>query len=97
VATVRGSLMGVEYHPGNGHMIITCLEGACRLTQPTTGQFTDLTAGQQTGIRGFGNNPLPARTIDIVRLTEWSQIFPEAQSVVTTITPGPAPTSTPIP
>lgn len=94
VATVRGSLMGVEYHPANAHMIITCLEGECTLTQPATGQSTTLTAGQQTGIRGLGNDPRPAGTIDSVRLGEWAQFFPEVLTIVTTITPGPPPTAT---
>lgn len=96
VAAVRGSLMGVEYYPANGHMIITCLEGACRLTQPTTGQSTDLSAGQQTGIPGFGLDPGAARDIDVVRLGEWATFFPESLPIVTTITPGPPPTSTPV-
>jgi len=97
VATVRGSLMSVEYYPANGQMIITCLEGQCRLTQPSSGQFTDLTTGQQTGIPGFGRDPGAARPIDVVRLGEWAQVFPEALSIVVTITPGPPPTDTPIP
>lgn len=97
VAAVRGSLMGVEYYPANGHMIITCLEGACRLTQPSTGQSTELTAGQQTGIPGFGLNPGAARDIDVVRLGEWATFFPESLPIVTTITPGPPPTNTPTP
>jgi ferric-dicitrate binding protein FerR (iron transport regulator) len=97
VAAVRGSLMGVEYYPANGQMIITCLEGQCRLTQPGSGQFTDLTTGQQTGIPGFGRDPGAAKPIDVVRLGEWAQVFPEALSIVVTITPGPPPTDTPIP
>lgn len=96
VASVRGSLMGVEYYPANGHMIITCLEGECRLTQPTTGKSTDLTTGQQTGIPGFGRDPGAARDIDVVRLGEWATFFPESLPIVTTITPGPPPTSTPV-
>lgn len=97
VAAVRGSLMGVEYYPANGHMIITCLEGQCRLTQPGSGKFTDLTAGQQTGIPGFGRDPGAARDIDVVRLGEWATFFPETLPIVTTITPGPPPTNTPTP
>jgi ferric-dicitrate binding protein FerR (iron transport regulator) len=97
VAAVRGSLMGVEYYPANGHMIITCLEGECRLTQPSSGKFTDLAAGQQTGIPGFGRDPGAARDIDIVRLGEWATFFPESLPIVTTITPGPPPTNTPTP
>lgn len=97
VAAVRGSLMGVEYYPANGHMIITCLEGQCRLTQPGTGKFTDLATGQQTGIPGFGLDPGAARDIDVVRLSEWATFFPESLPIVATITPGPPPTNTPTP
>lgn len=97
VAAVRGSLMGVEYYPANGHMIITCLEGQCQLTQPSSGKSTDLTTGQQTGIPGFGRDPGAARDIDVVRLGEWATFFPETLPIVTTLTPGPPPTNTPTP
>lgn len=97
VAAVRGSLMAVEFHPANGHMIATCLEGACRLTA-NSGNFTDLTAGQQAGIRTFNaEQPTNAITIDSMRLDEWLQEFPEAANIANTITPGPPPTPTQIP
>lgn len=93
VATVRGSLMGVEYYPANGHMIATCLEGACRLTS-VTGASTDLAAGQQAGIPRTGADPTPPQPLDSVRLEEWVREFPEAQAAAATITPGPSPTPT---
>lgn len=97
VAAVRGSLMAVEFHPANGHMIATCLEGACRLTA-NSGNFTDLAAGQQAGIRTFNaERPTEAITIDSMRLNEWLQEFPEAANLANTITPGPPPTPTQVP
>jgi hypothetical protein len=96
VAAVRGSLMAVEYYPANGHLIATCLEGACRLTS-NSGNFADLTAGQQAGIRGFNAEPNAPITIDVTRLNEWVQEFPEAANIANTITPGPLPTPTQVP
>ncbi|MBL8045813.1 MAG: FecR domain-containing protein [Anaerolineales bacterium] len=97
VAAVRGSLMAVEFHPANGHMIATCLEGACRLTA-NTGNFTDLVGGQQAGIRTFNaEQPTNPITIDSQRLNEWLQEFPEAANIANTITPGPPPTPTQVP
>lgn len=96
VAAVRGSLMAVEYYPDNGHLIATCLEGACRLTS-NSGNFADLTAGQQAGIRGFNAEPNEPIAIDVTRLNEWLQEFPEAASAANTITPGPPPTPTQVP
>jgi ferric-dicitrate binding protein FerR (iron transport regulator) len=93
VASVRGSWMGVEYHPANAHMIITCLEGECALTN-SAGVRRDLVAGQQAGIKGV-NDPTQPITIDAARMAEWLQFVPEAQQFSATITPGPLPTATP--
>ena len=94
VATVRGSLMSVEYFPVDGHMIVSCLEGLCRLTG-TGGQFTDLTTGEQAEIPGFDQDPTSSQPIDTEQLGDWEQEFPEAQGVVVTLTPGLPPTDTP--
>lgn len=80
-ATVRGSLMSVDYTPAGGRMLITCLEGACRLGSPA-GASTDLTAGQQTEIPAAGLDPLPASPMDRVQLEDWRLNFPEAQTAV---------------
>jgi len=96
VAAVRGSLMAVEYYPANGHLIATCLEGVCRLTS-NSGNFADLTAGQQAGIRGFNAEPNQPITIDVTRLNEWLREFPEAANAASVITPGPPPTPTTTP
>jgi hypothetical protein len=95
-ATVRGSLMSVEFFPEDGHMIVSCLEGECRLTG-ASGTFTDLAAGEQAEIPGFGQDPTPPQPIDTAQLDDWAQEVPEAQPVVSTITPGPPPTETPTP
>jgi hypothetical protein len=93
-ATVRGSHMSVEFFSANGHMIVTCLEGECRLTS-TTGQFTDLNAGEQSEIPAFGEDPTPPQTIDAAQKEDWEQEVPEARDLVATVTPGPPPTDTP--
>ncbi|MBI3241065.1 MAG: FecR domain-containing protein [Chloroflexi bacterium] len=95
VATVRGSYMSVEYFPANGQMITSCLEGKCRLTSSASNKFTDLNTGQQSGIPGFGQDPSPAKPIDIAQIRGWSVEFPEAAQFVATLTPGPEPTATP--
>jgi hypothetical protein len=94
VATVRGSFMSIEYYPGNGQMIASCLEGLCRLTSSATSNFTDLKTGEQAGIPGFGQDPTPPKLIDIAQIQDWAAEFPEAASHVATITPGPQPTPT---
>ncbi len=88
VATVRGSLMSVAYDPVTGQMTVTCLEGQCRLTG-AGGQATDLIGGEQTEIAGSGQPPTSAQANAAAALTEWAQEFPQAQSVVLTITPAP--------
>lgn len=84
VSAVRGSLMSVEYDPVTGELTVTCLEGQCRVTDPQ-GNSTDLTDGEQSEIAGFGQTPSPAHPIEPAALAEWSQEFPEAQSIVEVI------------
>ncbi len=84
VSAVRGSLMSVEYDPVTGELTVTCLEGQCRVTDPQ-GNSTDLTDGEQSEIAGFGQAPSPAHPIEPAALAEWSQEFPEAQSIVEVI------------
>jgi hypothetical protein len=93
-AAVRGSLMSVEFYPADGHMIATCLEGACRLTSATSGNATDLTAGQQAAIPAYGGDPTPPQPLDSVRLAGWVAEFPEAQAAAAQVAPGPSPTPT---
>ncbi len=95
-ASVRGSLMSVAFFPANGHAILSCLEGLCRLTGQS-GAFTDLTAGEQSEIPGFGQDPSPPKPIDAAQAADWQAEFPEAEDLVATLTPGPPPTATPSP
>jgi hypothetical protein len=102
VATVRGSLMSVEYQPATRRMIVTCLEGQCRLTA-TTGQWVDLRADQFSEISESGQPPAPASPMSALQLAEWKDNFPEVSNVVATVTALPQPslaprlTSTPTP
>lgn len=94
-ASVRGSFMSVQFGATRGQMIASCLEGKCRLTA-VSGKFTDLNAGEQSGIPAYGADPSPAKPIDIVQIQQWGAEFPEASQYVATITPGPEPTATPM-
>ncbi len=55
-ATVRGSFMSVEQTEASGRMLITCLEGECRLSNPP-GASEDLAAGEQSEIPSAGRGP----------------------------------------
>jgi hypothetical protein len=91
VATVRGSLIGVEYAPVTGQMIVTCLEGVCVLAG--AGDVAELRAGQQSEIPGEGQSPTEAHAILAEQLEGWSENFPEAAPVVNEITPAPTETA----
>ena len=81
VATVRGSLMSVDQTSTSG-LAITCLEGACRLSN--TSGATDLKPGEQTDIPSAGQAPTNARPMDRNQLEEWLQNVPEAQTAAQT-------------
>lgn len=80
-ATVRGSLMSVEQDSASGRMLITCLEGQCRLSNPAE-VSVDLAAGQQSEIPAPDQDPQPARPMDQTQLEDWLLNFPEAQTAV---------------
>jgi hypothetical protein len=92
VATVRGSLISIEYAPDAEQMTVTCLEGDCLLVG-TGGASEELGAGQQAEIMGEGQSPTAAHTISVEQLQGWSDNFPEAALAINEITP--APTQTP--
>ena len=96
-ATVRGSFMSVEVTTA-AEMVITCLEGQCRLTG-ASGKATDLSDGQQAAIPGIGQDPSPAKPMDLEQYEDWAQNFPEAPAPTATPEPtiSPAPTATPEP
>jgi hypothetical protein len=73
--------MSVDQVSASGRMVITCLEGACRLSNPASGVATDLTAGQQTEMPGPGQDPLPARPMERAQFEDWRDNFPEAIAV----------------
>jgi hypothetical protein len=82
VATVRGSLMSTGYDPATGRMIVTCLEGACRLGDAARTTFTDLTEGEASEIPGAGLPPLAARLMSEDELNDWRDHFPELQNLI---------------
>jgi hypothetical protein len=90
-ATVRGSLISVEYAPATEQMIVTCLEGVCLLAGGAGA--AELGAGQQSEILGQGQSPTEAQTILAEQLEAWSENFPEAAPVVNEITPAPTQTA----
>ena len=77
LATVRGSYMSVEYSAETGRVIITCLEGGCRLAG-ASGKFTELSDGQQSEIAATGQDPAPAKKMDAEQYADWAWNFPEA-------------------
>lgn len=95
VATVRGSFMSVEIFQATGQMIVTCLEGLCRLASSVSGRFVDLKTAEQSEIPGTGQDPTPPKKIDLKQVNDWRAIFPEAaQHVLAVGTPGALPTAT---
>lgn len=80
VATVRGSLMSVEFDQAAGRMAVTCLEGECELRDRAQSAVR-LLAGEASEIAGLGQGPLAARRITRAELQDWSDNFPEAVAV----------------
>jgi hypothetical protein len=93
-ATVRGSFMSVVFVPFTGQMIVSCLEGICRLAG-ASGRFTDLKTAEQAEIPEAGEDPTPPKRIDAAELADWAAEFPEARVLTDITTPGPPPTLTP--
>lgn len=81
VATVRGSLISAAYSSTDARLVVTCLQGNCRLTG-TSGKFTDLIEGQLSEIAGPGKDPSPARLMTLTELDEWAIEFPETLAIV---------------
>lgn len=88
VSSVRGSLMSVTQDAA-GRLRITCLEGACRLSNAAGA--TDAVAGQQTEITAAAQAPAPATPMDPTQVRDWLLNFPEAitatQAIVAQIQP----------
>jgi len=84
-ATVRGSYLGVNYHPGQNALRVTCLEGHCNLSN--NAGATPLTDGQAAEVTGGNAPPSAARPMTAVEIQEWQQEIPEAQAVILFTTP----------
>ena len=95
VATVRGSLMSAAYSRADGRMIVTCLEGECRLSDAARTATTDLREGEASEIPGAGRGPLAARRMDEAEFDDWLQNFPELQDVIERLRRRQEPTPTP--
>lgn len=75
VATVRGSLLSVEYDPEENLLIASCLEGHCAL-ENKDGKRVELTAGEFSYIKD-GSAPFPPERIGREEIREWLSQVPE--------------------
>ncbi|MGQ0603534.1 MAG: FecR family protein, partial [Anaerolineales bacterium] len=80
VATVRGSLMSVEFDRVSGRLAVTCLEGECELRDRAQGTVR-LLAGEASEIASLGTGPLAARRMTRVEVRDWIDNFPEAAEI----------------
>lgn len=90
-ASVRGSLMSVDYNPEQGSLTVTCLEGHCAL-QNLAGELVELQGGQMASIPYPDALPSEPSPIPHDELQEWLEMAPdEAQPFIDTLTPHEAP------
>ena len=75
VASVRGSLMRVEYDPEKKLLKASCLEGHCSL-KSEDGDIVELVEGEFTYIEG-GSPPIDPVLIDSDEIQEWLDEVPE--------------------
>lgn len=96
VATVRGSLMSVEFEQATGRMVVTCLEGECELRDRAQNAVR-LQAGEASEITGRGQVPSAARPMNRAELNDWIENFPEAAAIARRLLEslGPEETATP--
>lgn len=96
VATVRGSLMSVEFEQATGRLAVTCLEGECELRDRAQNTVR-LRAGEASEILGVGQAPLSARPMNRAELNDWIENFPEAAAIARRLLErlGPEETATP--
>lgn len=80
VATVRGSLMSVEFDRAAGRLAVTCLEGECELRDQAQSAVR-LLAGEASEIVSLGAGPLAARRMSRVEVRDWIDNFPEAAEI----------------
>lgn len=96
VATVRGSLMSVEFERATGRLAVTCLEGECELRDRAQNAMR-LQAGEASEIVSIGQTPLLARPMNRAELNDWIENFPEAAAIARRLLErlGPDETATP--
>lgn len=75
VASVRGSVLSVEYDPQTKRVVASCLEGHCTL-EDENGAEVKLTTGERSYI-DFGDPPIPAEQIDSAEIQDWLDQIPE--------------------
>jgi hypothetical protein len=75
VASVRGSLMRVEFDPEKKLLKASCLEGHCSLKNEK-GEMVELVAGESTYIQG-SHAPIDPILIDSDEIQEWLDEVPE--------------------
>ncbi|MBI3160517.1 MAG: FecR domain-containing protein [Chloroflexi bacterium] len=86
LATVRGSMLSVDYSPDSGSLTVTCLEGACSLANDLG--VTELVAGQASEVPAPGQPPSPPRPISPEELEEWQREVPESAPAFAPPVPG---------
>ncbi len=77
VASVRGSLLSVDYDPDTKTVRVTCLEGHCKLHNSKDDEEKDLTNGEATGIDEDGNTII-TETMSLDEFQEWLDENPDA-------------------
>lgn len=80
VATVRGSLMSVEFDRLAGRLAVTCLEGECELRDRLQNAVR-LLAGEASEVPGAGLAPRAASRMTRAQLRDWIDNFPEAAEI----------------
>ncbi len=79
-ASVRGSYLSVDYDAASDSLIVSCLEGQCRLSNDFG--VVDLLAEQETFIARRGLAPELPRPMDPDRLERWRQFVREAAQLI---------------
>lgn len=75
IASVRGSVLSVEYDPETKRVVASCLEGHCTL-EDEDGTQVELIEGETSYI-DFGDDPSPAEQIDSAEVQDWLDQIPE--------------------
>ncbi len=79
-ASVRGSYLSVDYDTSSDSLIVSCLEGQCRLRNDFG--VVDLLAEQETFIARQGLAPELPRPMDPERIERWRRFVREAAQLI---------------